>query len=288
MQTGNVTRAAIATMALMIVSAVAPRTGMAQQCRRSCEASESRDVRGCCIPKAEPAPRPARPERPPRPARAAPETEAPVASPGATRPTPAPKTSKAPQQPRTRQLPVATSPGSLRTEPPVTTRDEPNASSWPDTEHPRDTRPSKREPPGVALPPSTRAAAHEPDRRWPVWIPWATVGAGAYITGVGGWLYVDAAREFESFDEAFSESCRDGGCDDSEMQVLTEQLDRARMLEATSRISLIVGGVTLATGVALVFLNQTTEPTSERATARTFVIPTLGPDHAGISAGIAF
>jgi hypothetical protein len=55
-----------------------------------------------------------------------------------------------------------------------------------------------------------------------------------------------------------------------------------------SRISMIAGGVTVAAGVALVFLNQTAEPMNERASARTFVVPTLGPGAAGISAGISF
>lgn len=347
MQIGNVTRPTVAAMVMVFVWTTSPRAGLAQQCRRTCEGGETRDVRGCCVPRATSAPKPARPapkpDRSPRPARQAPDTEAPAAKPsgppaakpseppalgkpeqpqrtrrqrapdptikpatneparpgsvmsvpneqspraGTTQSIPA-ETSTATQRPRTGQPPGATAPGSLRTEPPVTTRDEPMAPSRPDRHHPNDVSPPMLEPPSD-MAPSMLVAEREPDRRWPVWMPWAVVGAGAAVTGVGGWLYTTASSEYESFDKRFSETCMNGGCSDSEVPDLKDRLDRARTLETSARISLIVGGVTMAASVALVFLNQTTEPKSERATARTFVVPTLGSGEAGISAGISF
>jgi ABC-type Fe3+ transport system permease subunit len=126
-----------------------------------------------------------------------------------------------------------------------------------------------------------------PTRRWPVWMPWAVVGAGAIVTGVGGGLYATASSKYESFDKKFSAWCPNG-CDESEVPSLSDQLNSARALETTSRLSLIAGGVTMAAGVALVFLNRSTESMSERVTARTFVAPTLGPETVGIAAGISF
>lgn len=346
MQIRNLTRPAVAAMVMVFLWTASPRAGLAQQCRRTCETGETRDVRGCCVPRATSAPKPARPapkpDRPLRPALEAPKAEAPAAKPSGppaakpgepptlgkpeqpqrtrrqrapepttkpaisepARPVPAmpvpneqfprigttqsipAETSAATQRPRTGQPPGATAPGSLRTEPPVTTRDESMAPARPNRDRPTGASPAMREPAEVALPPSMAVA--EPDRRWPVWMPWAVVGAGAAVTGVGGWLYTTASSEYESFDKSFSARCGNGGCSDSEVPDLNDQLNRARTLETNSRISLIVGGVTMAAGVALVFLNQTTEPTSERATARTFVVPILGSGHAGISAGISF
>lgn len=350
MQIGNVTRTAVAAMTLMFVWAASPRAGLAQQCRRTCETGETRDVRGCCVPKAITAPKPARPtpkpDRPPRPALEAPKAEAPAAKPsgppaakpgapptpakpeqpqrtrrqrapdpttkpvlseparpvsaipvpneqspraGTTQPLPA-ETSIATQRPRTGQPPGATAPSNLRTGHPVSTHDEPTAPSRPDMDHVRDINPPMLEPPRVDMAPSMLVAEREPDRRWPMWMPWAVVGAGAAVTGVGGWLYTTASSNYDNFDRAFDASCPGPwGCRDREIpRSLVDRLDRARTFETTSRISLIVGGVTVATGAVLVFLNQSTEPVIERAAAHTFLMPTLAPGAAGITAGMSF
>jgi hypothetical protein len=314
MQTSIITRPTIASMALVIAWSATPRAGLAQQCRRTCESGEIRDVRGCCVPGAAPAPGPARPERPPRgerPARdsrQAPESEAPTARPSESptpgqpeQPQPVRRQRKAdpgppaassgpPEKPAAGRAPRAgdarksNAPGSTRTDTTVPRPAEPSAPQSSDSQEPTTSRP------GVSISPPAYATARpepEPSRRWPVWIPWTVVGAGAVATGVGGLLYTAASNDYESFDKEFSETCPDG-CSESEVQSLSDQLERARSMETTSRISLIVGGVTVAAGVALVFLNQVTEPTSERATARTFIVPTLGPGAAGISAGISF
>jgi hypothetical protein len=120
-------------------------------------------------------------------------------------------------------------------------------------------------------------------------MPWAVVGTGAVVTGVGGILYTTAAGEYDSFDKEFDNLCpgADGCLDEEIPQGPRGRLDRARLLENVSRVSLVVGGVTVAAGVALVFLNQTTTPPGERITVRSFVVPTLGPDAAGIAAGIS-
>jgi hypothetical protein len=348
MQIRNVTRPAVAAMAVVFIWTASPRAGLAQQCRRTCETGETRDVRGCCVPKAIAAPKPARPapkpDRPPRAALEAPKAEAPAAKPSgpsaakprepptlgkpeqpqrtrrqrAPEPTTKPAISEparpvpampvpneqspragmtqpipvetSAQRPRTDQPPGATAPGNFQTEPPVTTRDEPMAPSRPDRHHPTGASSPMLEPPRVDLAPSTFVEEHEPDRRWPVWMPWAVVGAGATMTGVGGWLYTTASSNYDNFDRAFDASCPGPwGCRDREIpRSLVDRLDRARTFETTSRISLIVGGVTVATGAVLVFLNQSTEPVIERAAAQTFLMPTLAPGAAGITAGMSF
>jgi hypothetical protein len=347
MQIGIVTRTAIAAIAVVFIWTASPRAGLAQQCRRSCEAGETRDVRGCCVTRATPAPKPVRPapkpDRPPRPALEAPKAEAPAAKPSGppaakpgepptpdkpeqpqrtrrqrapdsttkpatsepARPVPAmpiPKeqspyagttqsisaeTSTTRERPRTGQPPGATAPGSLRTESPVTTRDEPMDLSRPDRHHPIDASPPMLEPPRVDMAPNMLVAEREPDRRWPMWMPWAVVGAGAVVTGAGGLLYNSASREYTSYDKAFDAVCRQG-CTDDDNRSLAGRRSRAQTLETSSRISMVVGGATIATGAVLLFLNHLGAPTSERAAARTFVVPTLSPGAAGIAAGFPF
>lgn len=119
-------------------------------------------------------------------------------------------------------------------------------------------------------------------------MPWVVAGTGAAVTAVGGGLYLRAKSDYASFDESFNAECIPEGCRDGEVPELTSQLDRARTLETTARISFVAGGAILAAGAVLVLLNQATEPSQERATARTFVAPVLGPGAAGIRAGISF
>jgi hypothetical protein len=457
MQTRIVTRPAIAAMALVIAWTAAPRATIAQQCRRTCEAGETRDVRGCCVPAAKPVrqkPRPARsaqparsapkPERPPRPASEASEAKAPAnkpsepsaaslnpppanspgesstarpssppaSTPGGSpaikpntlpsRPGPksfeellaeaqnaaraghhdkarwlcshalkmrrgdaravmvcaiaacnvgdtrwakhyyamasadqkhaiydicsakgvdllkeeppvsksdevlvsktdeppghrsneplAPEIPDATQRPQTGLPPGAAALRNPSTEPPVTTRTEPMAPSRPDTDRPVDVRPGMLEPPRVALAPSAPVVEQEPRRRWPAWMPWAVVGVGAVVTGAGGLMYSKAADEYAEFDRKFTDNCLNiAGCyyDDNPPEFF-DHLDRARTLESASRLSLIGGGVTVAVGAALVFMNHSTESERERIMARTFVVPTLDAGVAGLSAAISF
>lgn len=119
-------------------------------------------------------------------------------------------------------------------------------------------------------------------------MPWVVAGTGMVVTAAGGGLYLQARSDYASFDKSFNAECMPDGCRDGELPELASQLDRARTLETTARISLVVGGAALAAGAVLVFLNEATEPKQERATARTFVVPALGPETAGITAGISF
>lgn len=303
MQTRIVTRPAIAAMALVLVGITVPRAGSAQQCRRTCQAGETRDVRGCCVPKATPAPKPVRPaprpasrrEPSPRPARPAPAAEIPAAKP-AEPPASKPVLEEpaASQRPRAAQPPGATAPSNLHTERATMKRIEPVVPSHPGTEPVVDAHPVTPKPYPAQHAPGMLAAEKkresEPRRRWPVWMPWTVVGAGAVMTGVGGLLYTTAASKYDTFDREFDERCGGySGCSDDEIpSSLADRLDRARSLETTSRVSFIVGGVALATGAVLVFLNQSIDPTRERATAQRFLLPTLAPGAAGITAGMSF
>lgn len=110
------------------------------------------------------------------------------------------------------------------------------------------------------------------------------------MLGVGGLLYNTASNDYDYFDRVFDELCPGfSGCRDEVIpRSLADRLDRARTLETTSHVSFIIGGLTVATGAVLVFLNQNTEPAREHATAQTFVIPSLAPGAVGITAGMSF
>jgi hypothetical protein len=202
----------------------------------------------------------------------------------------APETPDATQRPQTGLPPGAAAMRNPSTEPPVTTRTEPMAPSRPDAERPVDVRPGMLEPPRLALAPSAPVVEQEPRRRWPVWMPWAVVGVGAVVSGAGGLMYSKAADEYAEFDRKFTDNCLNiAGCYDGDNPPeFFDHLDRARTLETASRLSFIGGGVTVAVGAALVFLNHSTEPERERIMARTFVVPTLDAGVAGLSAAISF
>lgn len=377
MKTRTLTPPAIAAMAIMIVGTATPRAGLAQPCRRSCEVSESRDVRGCCIPGAapkpdRPQPKPARkPERPPRkepPPPIQPEPNAPTASPArppskpapeeppaATEkdrpqrvrqqrePAPAPgeptRSEPAPAKPIRNESPPSTpshsepagstpdhppaasprpaprapasvrpavnqppraeqgagnpAPGNVRAEPPALPQTKAIDLPSPQTEPPPASRPIQPEAGPATQAPGMLASPQEalqtPDRRWPVWMPWAVVGTGAVMTGAGGLLYTSASSKYASFDAQFDEYCPPpSGCVGIQIpSSLTRQLHRARSLETSSRISFIAGGTTLAVGAMLILLNRTTEFRNE-SVARIFVVPIVNQAEAGIAASMSF
>jgi hypothetical protein len=128
-------------------------------------------------------------------------------------------------------------------------------------------------------------------RRWPSWMPWAVVGAGATVLAVGGGLHTQSSSSFASYDKSFDERCMDGGCNDSEVPDLTDQLNSAERQQQIAVTSYIVGGAALAGGLVMVFLNQPqvfrrdVEAGTERQLT---LVPVITPDTAGVSAAFHF
>lgn len=129
-------------------------------------------------------------------------------------------------------------------------------------------------------------------RRWPQWMPWAVVGAGATVLAVGGALHGQSSSSFAEFDESFDARCMmSGGCNDSEVPDLKEKLDSAERQQAIAVTSYIIGGAAVVSGLVLVFVNrpQVYRRDIEAGTERELtIVPVIAPDSAGVSAAFRF
>jgi hypothetical protein len=129
-------------------------------------------------------------------------------------------------------------------------------------------------------------------RRWPSWMPWTVAGVGATVLAVGGGLHTQSSSSFASYDKSFDDRCEEsGGCKDSEVPDLTEQLNSAERKQNIAVISYAVGGAALVGGLVMVFMNQPqvfrrdVEAGTERELT---VVPVITPDTAGVSAAFRF
>lgn len=95
-------------------------------------------------------------------------------------------------------------------------------------------------------------------RRMPSWIPWATLGGGALLLSLGGVMHNMSDNGFNRFDTEFDALCVDlRGCMEEGLSPeLSGTLDGSRLQQNIGRISYVLGGAALVTGVALVFINR--------------------------------
>ena len=124
-------------------------------------------------------------------------------------------------------------------------------------------------------------------RRMPVWVPYAVLGAGAVIGGVGGLLHNQAKNGYADYDAAIG-GCVDentGGCvPNSATDAMLASADSRQLMAITAYA---IGGAAIATGVALVFLNRPQQyridPLKD-VRERVGVAPLVGPGLTGIVA----
>lgn len=129
-------------------------------------------------------------------------------------------------------------------------------------------------------------------RRWSPWVPWAVMGAGATAMLFGVALDLKSAADFDEFDSGFDMVCGGSlGCLPAELPAkLQRQLDQAVNQRWLARGVYLVGGLTVASGAVLLYLNRERlerrrgqiEPT------RMSFSPVLAPDAAGVSARLRF
>jgi hypothetical protein len=130
--------------------------------------------------------------------------------------------------------------------------------------------------------------AGETVQRWSPWLPWSIVGGGLAIALGGGTMHWRAAGNFDSFDQEFNVTCASNGCLESEVPALTDKLDRAETQQKIALTSYVVGGVAVATGLVMVFLNQPRFIRKDKAAGKVSFTPVVAPDMAGVSAGFRF
>ena len=136
----------------------------------------------------------------------------------------------------------------------------------------------------IRLPTFAEAATTE--RRWAPWKPWAVVGSGAAAVGLGVLLQLEARSDFAQYRDTLAIECALRPCHDDDIPPSARDLrDRARLEDRMSVGTMIVGGVAVVTGLALVILNRPYPVLPEQAPVPGLTIaPALTPD--GVSAAV--
>lgn len=119
------------------------------------------------------------------------------------------------------------------------------------------------------------------ERRWPRWVPYSVLGAGAAFGLASIPLALHARSDYRAWDNQFTVDCP-SGCDPStlsaDQRATLDDLDSAKKRSATIAYSaMAVGGAAIAVGFTLVLLNQ------PHLVSGAAVAPSVGSDHASLS-----
>jgi tetratricopeptide (TPR) repeat protein len=130
----------------------------------------------------------------------------------------------------------------------------------------------------VAIELKKPAVARKLVRRWPQWKPYAVVIAGGmFAAGAGLPLYLYTRSKYRDFDDAitaFDATHPPGTPAEREQLVLEDKADGWR---AATVSVFVVSGVVVATGIALVVMNQ-----PRPGPPTTTITPQIGSDRAGL------
>jgi hypothetical protein len=119
-------------------------------------------------------------------------------------------------------------------------------------------------------------------RRWPTWKPWAVVGAGALLAVAGLPVLLEARSNLIAYDNQITDGCSNGCTADKVPPAAVDLRNRARTENVVAVSLFAVGGAIVASGVALVILNQPQNaPADEKS--HTAVAPLLGRNVLGLS-----
>jgi hypothetical protein len=123
-------------------------------------------------------------------------------------------------------------------------------------------------------------------RRWDAWVPWVVLGAGVLVAAVGVPFAVSAEGSKHTFDDEIIRACP-AGCRESELpESLRDERSSGQTAQALAIGLFIGGGLSAATGVVLMMLNQAHwVPVEERKPRAAFEVRALAaPGGAGLRA----
>ena len=123
-------------------------------------------------------------------------------------------------------------------------------------------------------------------RRWAPWKPWSVVAGGSLAIALGGTFYLLSRRNINEYDKDLELACPAGCLNTSpEYLALQDKVDTADRQNKFAIAGGTIGGVALATGIALVFLNEprgintgAKSQLANGAQAGLSVSPPLGPN----------
>ncbi len=103
----------------------------------------------------------------------------------------------------------------------------------------------------VSLKPLEQAARIE--HRWPTWMPWVVFGGGFAVVAIGGIVELQASTNLGNFDQMVQHDCPNN-CPAG--TVSTGERSRGELENKIAVSVLTVGVATIATGVAMLYMNR--------------------------------
>lgn len=122
------------------------------------------------------------------------------------------------------------------------------------------------------------AAATPLVRRWAPWKPWAILGGGGALAGLGTLFYFSARSGFDDYDRGVARRCP-SGCSAEMLASFEELTDERRGAERNQVIAFslfAVGGAAVIAGVTGLLLNQPRAQPVPKAAARLHLTPVAG------------
>ena len=111
-------------------------------------------------------------------------------------------------------------------------------------------------------------------RRWATWTPWAVLGSGVVVAGLGVPFMLAAKSNVNAYDNWIADSCPNGCATSSVPESVLAKRDRGRTENIVAISLFSVGGAVAAGGLAMLILNQpriAPTPTAARLSAMPFV-----------------
>lgn len=94
-------------------------------------------------------------------------------------------------------------------------------------------------------------------RRWPTWKPWAVLGSGGALAGIGALAYVAAKRDFDAYDRGVASRCP-AGCTAAMLTEygLADEKSAGERMQVVAFSHFVAGGGAVVAGVVGLILNQ--------------------------------
>ena len=103
----------------------------------------------------------------------------------------------------------------------------------------------------------TIAEATTTERRWAAWKPWAVVGGGAILGGLGVALRLQAQADYDQYRRDLNQICGEVPCPPEMLPGATRDLaDRANLEDGLAIGAMVTCGAVVVTGLTLVILNR--------------------------------